>query len=145
MEKDIAVESARPASPSSEDNNPRAPLQAQDPVDPKWQPGVFSRFPWIGIGSLLMILVCSAASVIVLVTSNHVSVSNWPRKIAPNVLLNIMSNIEYICFTVAIGKLTKSESFIAGLIIPRQRYRDRLVAQGGPGLIHSRAESFVGL
>lgn len=51
-----------------------------------------------------MVLVCSAASVIVLVTSNHVSVSHWPQKIAPNVLLNIMSNVENICFTIVIGR-----------------------------------------
>lgn len=100
MEKDITVEKARPVSTQSDDNTTRA----QHPADPKWQPGLLNRFPWIGFGALVMVLVCSAASVIVLVTSNHVSVSHWPQKIAPNVLLNIMSNVENICFTIAIGR-----------------------------------------
>lgn len=99
MEKDIAVDKARPASTSSDENIARA----QDANDPKWQPGLLNRFPWIGFGALVMILVCSAASVIVLATSDHVSVSHWPQKIAPNVLLNIMNNVANICFTIAIG------------------------------------------
>jgi hypothetical protein len=52
----------------------------------------------------VMVLVCSAASVVVLVTSNHQSVTKWPKDVAPNVLISIMNNVENICFIIAIGK-----------------------------------------
>jgi hypothetical protein len=66
----------------------------------------WKRFPWIGFGALIMVLVALVASVIVLVTSNHVSQSKWPKDAAPNLLLNVMSQIENICFIMAIGKST---------------------------------------
>ena len=99
MEKDLAVENVRQSSASSSDGGERS----QVPNDPKWQPGFGRRFPWIGFGALVMVLVCSAASVVVLVTSNHQSVTKWPKDVAPNVLLNIMNNVENICFVIAIG------------------------------------------
>ena len=64
----------------------------------------WKRFPWIGFGALVMVLVALVASVIVLVTSNHVSQSKWPKDAAPNLLLNVMSQIENICFIMAIGR-----------------------------------------
>lgn len=100
MEKEQALENVRQSSASSSDGSERS----QVPKDPKWEPGFGNRFPWIGFGALVMVLVCAAASVIVLVTSNHQSVTKWPKDVAPNVLLNIFNNVENICFVVAIGK-----------------------------------------
>ena len=99
MEKDIAIEKARPVSTLSDDSVNKQ----QAPKDPKWAPGVKNRFPWIGFGALVLVLACAAASVVVLVTSNHVSQSKWPKYAAPNVLINIMNSLENIAFTVAIG------------------------------------------
>ena len=100
MEKEQVVENTRQSSASSNDVGERSPVLE----DPKWQPGFWNRFPWIGFGALFMVLVCAAASVIVLVTSNHQSVTKWPKDVAPNVLLNVFSQVENICFIVAIGK-----------------------------------------
>lgn len=101
MEKDPVVEDVRQASSSSDGDGER--LQVSK--DPKWEPGFGKRFPWIGFGALVMVLVCAAASVVVLVTSNHQSVTKWPKDVAPNVLLTIMNNVENICFVIAIGKV----------------------------------------
>ncbi len=108
MEKEIAIEKARPASTTSSDDNGVTP---QEPKDPKWEPGFVKRFPWVGLGALLMVLVCAAASVIVLVTSNHVSQTKWPARGAPNVLISVLNNLENICFLVAICKTAVSRLF----------------------------------
>lgn len=99
MEKEQFIQQNRPASPSSIDRErPQRLLQ-----DARWQPGFVRRFPWIGFASIVVALGCAAASVAVLVTSNGQSVTRWPKAIAPNVLINIMSSIENICFLTAVG------------------------------------------
>ena len=105
MDKEIAIENARPTSTTSSDENGVTP---QEPKDPKWEPGFIKRFPWIGLGSLVMILVCAFGSVIILVTSDHVSQTKWPEWYAPNILINVMNQLENICFLVAVCKTTVS-------------------------------------
>lgn len=72
--------------------------------DPNWNPGFWVRFPWIGLSALLGVLLCSASSVVVLEVSNGQSETEWPQRIPPNVLLNLINNVANTCFTIAIGK-----------------------------------------
>jgi hypothetical protein len=105
MEKERFIQQDRAASPvSSHGHHTRAV-----PQDPKWQPGFAARFPWVGFLSIMTVLVCAAASVAVLVTSNGQSVTHWPTAIAPNVLINIMSSVENICFLIAIGSASSTQ------------------------------------
>jgi hypothetical protein len=101
MDKEIAIEKARPTSKTSSHDNGVTP---QEPNDPKWEPGFGKRFPWIGLGALAMVLVCAVGSVIILVTSDHISQTKWPQWYAPNILINVMVGLENICFLVAICK-----------------------------------------
>lgn len=102
MEKEIVVENVR-SSLSSEDDDGEQKPSIRPRNDPNWRPGFVARFPWVGFVALVTVMICCAASAIVLYMSNGVSQTDWPRSIAPNVLLNIMNNIANICFTVAIG------------------------------------------
>ena len=98
MEKKNVIETIRPISLSSDFERP-----AESSEDSKWQPGFWARFPWIGFGALLTVILCVIGSVVTLFTSNGTSETQWPEKIAPNVLLTIMNNIANICFSIAIG------------------------------------------
>lgn len=101
MEKEGAVEHVRSASSST---NQDAEMQSLHD-DPKWQPGFKARFPWIGFAALVTILLCAGSSVAILEASDGCSQTHWPRDAAPNVLLNVMNNVENVCFTIAIGKI----------------------------------------
>lgn len=80
--------------------------------DPGWNPGFRARFPWIGFGALFTVLMCAAASCIILYSADGRSQTHWPEQIAPNVLLNIMNNIANICFGIAIGTDIKFEFIV---------------------------------
>jgi hypothetical protein len=98
MEKQEFNYSVRPVSSSD------GPSEGQhDHNDQGWSPGVRARFPWMGFGALLTVLLCAGGSIAVLVTSNGKSQNDWPEEIAPNVLLNVMTSIANICFAIAIG------------------------------------------
>lgn len=45
---------------------------------PKWHPGYKRRFPWLGIGSLFVVLVCAGLVVVVLTTSDNKAREDWP-------------------------------------------------------------------
>lgn len=100
MEKDQVIDQVRPASTTSSDGDvEKRPL----PKDPKWRPGFINQFPWLGFTSLVMILVCSAASVIILYLCDGTAKKKWPKDLAPNVLLGATNFVENVCFAIAIG------------------------------------------
>lgn len=70
----------------------------------QWSPGVLARFPWLGLGSLFMVLICIAGSVVTLCVSDGKSQTFWPKKLAPNVLLSALSAAEGIFFGISISK-----------------------------------------
>lgn len=72
--------------------------------DPHWKPGFANRFPYLGFGALVVILLCAMASVLTLELSNGKSQTNWPAAIAPNVIINIFNSIANICFGIAISQ-----------------------------------------
>ncbi|KAK5010308.1 hypothetical protein LTR28_010668 [Elasticomyces elasticus] len=71
--------------------------------DPQWAPGFIARFPWLGFGALFTALLCSAASIVTLLVSNGKSQTDWPQRLAPNVILSGLNSIVNICFGIAIG------------------------------------------
>ena len=97
-----ATETIRPI--DSEDEE-RGHIQ---PADPTWQPGIIARFPVLGFGALFVVLLCAVADVLVLVFSNNVSQTKWPKQIAPNVVLSGLNSLSSICFSIAIGELGPS-------------------------------------
>ena len=100
MGKVEVTETVRPISqPSTDSENAEGQVQ-----DPKWAPGFIARFPWIGFGALVMVLLCVVGSIVTLVTSNGKSQTYWKKQLAPNVLLSIMNNVANICFSIAIGR-----------------------------------------
>ena len=96
--KNATTATVRPVSqPGSDEEN-------EDFADQSWEPGFWNRFPWLGFGALLIVLLCSGASVLILLLSNHRSENRWVKRLPPNVLLNQMNNVANIAFGIAIGE-----------------------------------------
>lgn len=95
-EKKSATEQVRPVSDASTD------IEGVF-SDPNWTPGYISRFPWLGLSALSTVLLCAAASVVTLEISDGKSQSNWPEKLAPNVILGGLNSLANIMFGIAIG------------------------------------------
>ena len=109
-EKKGATTYATPVTPSEDDVEKGSDSTSLE----HWQPGFFAQFPWLGIGSLVGVLLCLAASVVVLVVSNHKTQTSivghhaWPKAVAPNVLVSIFNSVANICFGIAISKKLSS-------------------------------------
>lgn len=56
---------------------------------PYWRTGVLRRFPWTGIGSLVVALVAMLAAVVVLIRSDGQALDSW--RVQPSVILSIAS------------------------------------------------------
>lgn len=72
--------------------------------DSHWKPGIWNRFPYLGFGSLVVVLLCAVGAVLNLSLSNGVSQSRWPAAIAPNVIISILNSVANIAFGIAISK-----------------------------------------
>jgi hypothetical protein len=71
-----------------------------------WTPGFWTNFPRAGSLSIIGILLCITASVLVLAFSDDTPEQHWnPRQVTPSVWLSGFNNIANICFGVAIGKV----------------------------------------
>jgi len=70
----------------------------------KWQPGFWNQFPWLGAGCLLTAILISVAAIVVLVTSNKKAASQWPKQIAPNVILSILNSAASVCIAIAVAQ-----------------------------------------
>lgn len=97
--RSVHLEKKVPAVTVSETNEPSEPTQSTE-----WKPGVLARFPWLGLGSLFMVLICIAGSIITLCISDGKSQTFWPKKLAPNVILSALSAAEGIFFGIAVSK-----------------------------------------
>ena len=69
-----------------------------------WQPGYAERFPIIGVASLCFVLLATVSSAAVLIGSNNVSSTRWPKLIAPNVCLQILNALSNIMLAAAIAQ-----------------------------------------
>lgn len=97
-EKKAASQSIRPISfPDSNED-------IESSADPSWAPGFWVRFPWLGFGALVVVLITSGASVLTLMLARGKSESQWVKQLPPNVILNQMNNVANLCFALAIGK-----------------------------------------
>lgn len=95
----ILIETIRPIeSPYSDHDHSEKQLQ-----EPRWTPGFFAQFPWLGFGALFTVLLCASASVVTLMVSDGKSERHWPQKLAPNVILSGLNSVANICFSMAIG------------------------------------------
>ena len=97
-EKKAASQSIRPVS------SPGSNEDIESYADPSWAPGFWARFPWLGFGALVVVLITSGASVLTLMLSDGKSESQWVKQLPPNVILNQMNNVANLCFALAIGK-----------------------------------------
>ena len=66
-----------------------------------WRTGCLRNVPWLGVGSLLLVLFSTLASAILLVISNGDPVSSW--RVAPSVVLAILSAISTACLSVSLA------------------------------------------
>nr|OQO16433.1 hypothetical protein B0A51_16617 [Rachicladosporium sp. CCFEE 5018] len=97
LEKKTFTTNVRPVSSSDDEDSHEAN------ADAAWAPGFWIRFPWVGFGALLLILVCSMGSVLTLMLSRDRSETRWVKKLPPNVILNGLNNVQNLCFGLAIG------------------------------------------
>ncbi|OAP57429.1 hypothetical protein AYL99_08167 [Fonsecaea erecta] len=70
----------------------------------QWQPGFRKRFPWVGFGCLVMVVVFSIVAIVVLKESNDRPVSSWPQKMAPNVVLSVCNSGASVCIAIAVAQ-----------------------------------------
>jgi hypothetical protein len=85
----------------------------------RWITGYVARFPWVGFGAIVLILVLIGMTGLVLATSHGRSKEEWPAymkwewkdtywkekgQIAPNVMLAVINTLTNICLTIAIGQ-----------------------------------------
>ena len=71
----------------------------------KWQPGFWNQFPWLGAGCLLAAILISVAAILVLVFSNKkAEVSQWPKRLAPNVVLSVLNSAASVCIAIAVAQ-----------------------------------------
>jgi len=95
-EKKNPVESVRPVTAAESD-------EERNTEQPEWQPGALARFPVLGFGALVTVILCAVADILVLGFSNGQSQTDWPKRIAPNVILSGLNSLSSICFSIAIG------------------------------------------
>ena len=65
-----------------------------------WRTGYLRNVPWLGVGSLSLVLSSTTASAILLVVSNGDAVSSW--RVAPSVVLAILSAISTACLSFSL-------------------------------------------
>jgi hypothetical protein len=95
-EKDFVVLSRETGSSSGD--------SAQEYDEPQWETGVRARFPWLGIGSLVCVLVSAGAAVLILTLCDGRAQSGWPKKLTPNVILAGINAFANIMLAIAIGQ-----------------------------------------
>jgi len=66
-----------------------------------WRTGYLRNVPWLGVGSLLLVLSSTTASAILLVISDGDAVSSW--RVAPSVVLAILSAISTACLSISLA------------------------------------------
>lgn len=69
-----------------------------------WETGVAARFPWLGIGSLVCVIISAGAAALVLALCDGRAQSTWPEKITPNVILAGINAFANIMLAIAIGQ-----------------------------------------
>ncbi|KAH7305133.1 hypothetical protein BKA65DRAFT_543990 [Rhexocercosporidium sp. MPI-PUGE-AT-0058] len=60
-----------------------------------------ARFPWLGLGCLLTVLLCGIGCLITLVAANKKAKYHWGN-LAPNVIVNLLNSVANLCFGIAI-------------------------------------------
>ncbi|KAK6439680.1 hypothetical protein LTR95_004122 [Oleoguttula sp. CCFEE 5521] len=113
VEKKEAAEEVRPVSNDLDTTNA---LHEQE--NTSWSPGFLSRFPWLGLGALFLVLVCLAGNVAVLTVSDGkiqgeqswkelyhdgLTKGRWPKQIRPSVIVTILNSAANLAFSLAIA------------------------------------------
>ncbi|EME77393.1 uncharacterized protein MYCFIDRAFT_209342, partial [Pseudocercospora fijiensis CIRAD86] len=111
-EKKGPTENIRPACQETEEGLEEVKPEAE------WNPGFVSRFPWLGLGSLVFVLSCLAGNVAILCVSDGMAQSDrswkqlyqhgvekgrWPKQIRPSVILALLNNVANLAFGLAIA------------------------------------------
>ncbi|KAF7187829.1 hypothetical protein HII31_10729 [Pseudocercospora fuligena] len=111
-EKKGATETVRPVYQETEEGFEEVKPEAE------WKPGFVSRFPWLGLGSLLFVLFCLAGNVAILCVSDGMAQSDrswkqlyhhgvekgrWSKQIRPSVILSLLNNVANLAFGLAIA------------------------------------------
>jgi hypothetical protein len=65
------------------------------PID--WHTGVRARFPWLGFGALMTIMVCISMTIVIMKTSHGKTRDQWPGTLSAKQLPRSLTNI---CFSV---------------------------------------------
>lgn len=73
-----------------------------DLKEANWRPGYLVRFPWIGVGCLLLVLLCGIGCLITLVVADGTAKVHWGR-LAPNVIVSILNSVANLAFGLAIS------------------------------------------
>ena len=94
----------RVESTAASDTDFSSPGAAETQAPRHWQPGYRARFPVLGIGALVGVLLSAAAAVAVLVCSDRKSSSQWTQKLAPNVVIGGINAFSNIMLVFAIGQ-----------------------------------------
>ncbi|KAL2062003.1 hypothetical protein VTL71DRAFT_6269 [Oculimacula yallundae] len=82
----------------------QARLESGSPTneqDAQWRPGFIARFPWLGLGCLLAVLLCGIGCLVTLVLADGVAKHHWGN-LAPNVIVNMLNSVANLCFGIAI-------------------------------------------
>ncbi|CZR68352.1 uncharacterized protein PAC_18251 [Phialocephala subalpina] len=66
-----------------------------------WRTGIFRNVPWMGLSSLLVALLSTAASAIVLAASDQQPVASW--SVSPHVMLAILSVVTLSCLKLSLS------------------------------------------
>lgn len=82
-----------------------------DPKMNAWQPGVFRRFPWAGLGCLFGVLCSIVVDTTILAVSNGKPISTW--KYPPSLYLSV---------AYTIGNILLSAAFSQGLTVRTNVY-----------------------
>nr|OQO23975.1 hypothetical protein B0A51_08192 [Rachicladosporium sp. CCFEE 5018] len=134
VQKKEAAEEVRPVSNDLDARN--APHEQENA---SWSPGFLSRFPWLGLGALFLVLVCLAGNVAVLTVSNGkiqgeqswkelyrdgLTKGRWPKQIRPSwnfsssVKAAALSAVTFKGFnTIALAALIAKCTIIDGILL----------------------------
>ena len=68
---------------------------------PGWRTGFVKRFPWLGFGAILAVLLSISAVAAVLTTSDGKPQTHWNRTLQPNVILGALDSFTNVMLSVA--------------------------------------------
>ena len=99
-----AVSSTSHSSTSGHVDTPASPAEGHHLQALHWQPGYLSRIPYKGFAGIIGVLLYAIVNIVVLVTSDGVSSSKWPERVAPHTIIGTLLSLSGIFLAAAIGE-----------------------------------------